>query len=170
MLGCDDTLFRGLYAAMSVKERIRALKGAFRREAAYVRKRAVANLRGSGLRTAPDMERGIRAVVMKDKGGFRVTIGTKRATKTQAARGFHTNRRGQSKPILIWAEAGTKKRATKSQTKWFTRSRKAHNTGAMPSYEFMNKTLGEVEGQVTARFHDEVIESITREAKKYGCI
>ncbi|MCM1022413.1 MAG: hypothetical protein NC403_09450 [Muribaculaceae bacterium] len=164
----DDRELQRLFAELDERHRLRALKGAFRREANQVRKTAINNLRGS-IRSDRDLERGIRAIVFKRKAGFRVTIGTKKAGKSGKEYGFHTNRRGLKKPVLIWAEAGTEKRYTKTKTKIFRRLRKGHYTGRMKRYGFMRQTLQQVRESVTEGLHNEIVNNITKVAKKYGC-
>lgn len=171
----DDSNLQRLFAEMEPKQRLQALKGGFRKEAGRVRKTAINNLRGSGIRTDRDFESGVRAVVFKQQAGFRVTIGTKKAGKSGKDYGYHTNRQGLKKPILIWAEEGTEERRTKSNsgkhTRRFTyRLRKGHYTGRMKRYGFMRKTRDEVAGSVTDNLHREVINSVEKVAKKYGCI
>lgn len=167
----DDEDLQRLFAEMDIKKRLKALKGAFRRGANRVRKTALNNLRGS-IRTDKDLERGVRAVVFKRKAGFRVTIGTKKAGKTGKEYGFHINRRGLKKPVLIWAEAGTKWRRTKSKQrfkangKWRTAGT---HRGFMKRYGFMQKTAADVRDSVTDNLHNEVINSVRKVAKKYGC-
>lgn len=168
----DDRELQRLFAEMDTKQRLRALKGAFRRAANQVRKTAINNLRGS-IRSDRDLERGVRAVVFKRKAGFRVTIGTKKAGKSGKEYGYHTNRRGLKKPVLIWAEAGTKWRKAKGKSKftangkWFTAGK---HRGFMKRYGFMQKTLSDVRDSVTDSLHDEVINSVKKVAKKHGCI
>ena len=165
----DDSNLQKLYEALDPKRREKALRRAFRREATRVRRSAVNRLRGS-IRSDRDLESGIRALVFKRKAvGFRVTVGTKRVNRTGKEFGFHKNRRGLKKPVLIWAEEGTKPRRTKTATKIFARSRKGHNTGQMKRYGFMQRTAAQERGVVTANIHTEVNNSIIREAKKYGC-
>ena len=103
----DDRDLQRLFAELEPKRRVQALKGGFRREANQVRKTAINNLRSS-INSSKDLEKGVRAIVFKRKAGFRVTVGTKRANKTtgKGEAGFHTNRQGLKKPILIWAEGG----------------------------------------------------------------
>ena len=165
----DDTNLRRLFAEMDVKVRLKALKSAFRREANQVKKTAIGNLRNS-IRCDRDMESGVRSVVYKKTAGFRVTIGTKKATKDGGKDyGFHKNRQGLKKPILIWAESGTEQRHTKTSTKIYKRARSGHNTGRMKRYGFMSKTLSDVKNEVTNDIHNQLIDSVTRIAKKYGC-
>lgn len=166
----DDTNLQRLFNQLDLKNQVKALKGVFRREANTVRKVAVSNLRGSDLHTTDDMEKGIRALVFKRKAGFRVTIGTKKANRQgKGERGMHLNRRGLKKPVLIWAEGGTKARYTKSKTRFFVRSRKGHYTGEMPSYPFMSKTRTQVADWVTEDMHNEIAANVMRTAKRYGC-
>lgn len=166
-LSYDDRNLQRLFAAMEPKQRLRTMRGAFRREANRVRRIAINNLRES-IRTDKDMERGVRAVVFKNKPGFRVTVGTK-TTKRGKSYGFHRNRRGLEKPVLLWAEDGTQPRYTRTRSKVYTRSRKGHYTGRMRSYRFMARTRDEVKDSVTESLHNELRERIIKDAKKYGC-
>lgn len=161
----DDTNLQRLFAEMEPKRRLQALKGGFRREANQVRKTAVNNLRSTGIRTDKDMEKGVRALVFKRTAGFRVSVGTKGDKM-----GFHTNRRGEKKPVLLWAEMGTKDRRTKNGGgKRASRHRAAHSTGRMRRYGFMEQTLNSVRDTVTDDLHKLVTENVEQVAKKYGC-
>ena len=166
----DDEDLQRLFAEMDTKKRLKALKGAFRREANRVRKTALNNLRGS-IRTDKDLERGVRAVVFKRKAGFRVTIGTKKAGKSGKEYGFHINRKGLKKPVLIWAEAGTKWRKSKKATRYLVggKWRTGRTRGFMKRYGFMQKTADDVRNSVTDSLHNELINSVTEVAKKHGC-
>lgn len=170
----DDRNLQRLFAELDKPTRLKAIKTAFRREANKVKKAADTNLRVSGIHNAAKLSRGIRAIVFKRKAGFRVTVGSKKANKQgKGERGMHKNRRGQKKPILIWAEDGTVMRKSKSVTpfrvgggKW----RQGYKRGFMPRYGFMRKTLEQVRGKVTDELHNEVRNAVTEIAKKYGCM
>ena len=170
----DDTNLRRLYAALSTANRRKALKGAFRRTATYVRKTAERNLRGTGIGNAEKLRRGIRQMVFSRAAGFCVTIAPRRSGKNgKGGRGMHTNRRGLKKPVLRWAETGTKKRRAKKRVRfrgadgrWAT---SGYGRGMMPRYGFMSATKSQVEGEVTRTLHKEVRESVIKTAKKYGC-
>lgn len=166
----DDRNLQQLFAELEPKRRLQAIKGGFRREANKVRKTAINNLRGS-IRSDKDLERGVRAIVFKRKAGFRVTVGTKKAGKNgKGEAGFHTNRQGLKKPVLIWAEEGTGERKTKSGGgRRAARRRAAHRTGRMRRYGFMSQTLNDVRDTVTADIHDMVTENVLKTAQKYGC-
>lgn len=167
----DDNLQR-LFAELEPKRRLQAIKGGFRREANQVRKTAINNLRSS-IQSSKDLEKGVRAIVFKRKAGFRVTVGTKRAGKNgKGEAGFHTNRQGLKKPILIWAEEGTKDRKTKPKQgtrRRAARLRASHSTGRMKRYGFMAQTLQSVRDTVTNDIHEMVTNNVQKVAEKYGC-
>lgn len=167
----DENLQR-LFAELEPKRRLQAIKGGFRREANQVRKTAINNLRSS-IQSNKDLEKGVRAIVFKRKAGFRVTVGTKRAGKNgKGEAGFHTNRQGLKKPVLIWTEEGTKERRTKSKKgtrRRAARLRASHRTGRMKRYGFMAQTLTSVRDTVTANIHNMVTENVQKVAEKYGC-
>ena len=168
----DDRNLQQLFADLEPKRRLQAVKGGFRKEANRVRKTAINNLRSS-IRTDKDLEKGVRAIVFKRKAGFRVTVGTKKAGKNgKGEAGFHTNRQGLKKPILIWAEDGTEERKTKPKQgtrRRAARLRASHRTGRMKRYGFMDRTLKAVRGSVTENIHEMVTENVQKVAKKYGC-
>lgn len=168
----DDRNLQRLFADMEPKRRLQAIKGGFRKEANLVRKIAINNLRNS-IRTDKDLEKGVRAIVFKRKAGFRVTVGTKKANKSgKGEAGFHTNRQGLKKPVLIWAEEGTDERRTKPKQgtrRRASRLRASHRTGRMRRYGFMAQTLRSVRDTVTDNVHKMVTENIEKIAKKYGC-
>lgn len=168
----DDRNLQQLFADLEPKRRLQAVKGGFRKEANRVRKTAINNLRSS-IRTDKDLEKGVRAIVFKRKAGFRVTVGTKKAGKNgKGEAGFHTNRQGLKKPILIWAEDGTEERKTKLKQgtrRRAARLRASHRTGRMKRYGFMAQTLSSVRDTVTANIHEMVTENVQKVAKKYGC-
>ena len=123
--------------------------------------------------TTYDLEKGVRAIVFKRKAGFRVTVGTKRANKTtgKGEAGFHTNRQGLKKPILIWAEGGTEERQTKPKQgtrRRAARLRQQHRTGRMRRYGFMEQTLNSVRDTVTQDIHAMVVDNVTKVAGQHG--
>lgn len=171
----DDRNLQKLFAEMEPKHRLKALKGAFRREANRLRKAAVKNLRGS-LQSNKELESGVRRIVFKKKAGFRITIGTKKANrKGKGERGYYISRSRRKnltatgKPVLIWAEAGTASRRTKGRFGLFKRPQKAHSTGTMKRYGFMRKMHDAESGKVTNNIHNEVVKSIIKTSEKYGC-
>lgn len=174
----DDTQLQKMFEALEPKARVRMFKGALRRSATAVRRVAVANLRARMQGSSPALEKGIRALVFKRTLGFRVTVGTKRASKDgkKKAQGFHTNRRGLDKPVLIWAEDGTQRRYTgvhRSSAKRYqravaNRSKKGYR-GKMPALRFMEDTKNQSLPTISARLQDEIVNGVVKTAKKYGC-
>lgn len=179
VLTYTDHNLEQFWEELGPKRRVQAMRGTMRKEANYVRKTAVGNLRSSGLRTDADLERGVRQVVFKNTLGFRVTVGTKgrktRKNPNAKTYGYHKNRRGQEKPILIWAEDGTKERHTKHRGFLGGRLRAITNIGRrgyrgrMPHYAFMAKTRRETATSVTGGFSDAFRETVAKIALKYGC-
>ena len=178
----DDTQLQKLFSELSEKERAKALKGAFRAQARALRKAAVNNLRSS-LNSNPELEKGVRALVFKRQLGFRVTVGTvlkwnKDHTGYATKKGFYMNRQGLEKPVLIWAEEGTKERRTKGQRAWYRtkrgqrRRRYMYNgayRGRMRRYGFMEKARDQMAGTVTRELQDSIRTYVTKTAQKHGC-
>lgn len=163
----DDSNLMKLFAELSPKNRARAIKGALRRAANKVRKAAISKLRSS-IHSNKQLERGVRAIVFRGKIGFRVTVGSKN-TKKRGKQESRSKKEKSKDHILIWAEDGTKERKTRSESQIFKRRRAGHNTGRMKRYGFMDSTQKEVSDSVTSDLHNEIINSIQKTAKKYGC-
>lgn len=169
----DDSGLQGLFEDLAPKQRVKALRGAFRREANRVRRVAIGNLHES-IGGDKELDKGVRAIVFRRKAGFRVTIGTKRANKKgKGERGYYISRKRRGKPyatgkpVLIWAEEGTAWRRTRGRG--FLKRRGGHSTGRMKRYGFMRRTLSEVRGSVTGTLHKEIIDQLKKAAKKNGC-
>lgn len=169
----DDRGLQCLFEDLTQEQRIKALRGAFRRQANRVRKTAINNLHGS-IDGDKELDKGVRAIVFRRKAGFRVTIGTKRANKNgKGERGYYISRKRRrkrfatGKPVLIWAEEGTTWRQTRGH--YGRRWRKGRPTGRMKRYGFMQKTLSEVRDSVTSNLRKEIVNQIKKTAKKYGC-
>ena len=169
------------------KRRMRALKSSLFRAANKVRKRAIENLRSErsgiasrpyadgrsktkkhapGKNPNPALEKGIKSIVYRKRPAFRVTVGTKKgAGNGKGERGMHINRQGLKKPVLMWAESGTKPRNTKTKTR---NKKKGHFTGSMPAMRFMDKTKAEMAPGITDLVHEAMEKSIMQALKKYG--
>lgn len=176
----DDRGLQQLVAELEPKRRLRAIRGGIRKEAKRIQKIAVANLRGSGLRVTDDMEKGIRALVFKKRSGFRITAKARAANRRgKGEAGMHTNRYGQKKPVLHFAESGTAERKTRGSIgliksmltgrKRRKSKRAAHSTGRMKAYTFMKPTIQYMNTTSTENVQTLIIEELTKTAKKYGC-
>lgn len=150
----DDRQLAQMLDELSEKNQRKALKGGIRRAVGKVRRAALANLSASGLRSDADVRRGVRARVFKSLAGGEVTI----KARKRGSLGMHLNRYGQLKPVLMWAEGGTKSR----------RKRGGSATGKMPRYGFMAKTEAEAAGIASGDMVSDVRSNIVKVVSKHG--
>ena len=101
-----DKPFKEVFEALDTKQQRLAMKSAMRREANRLKKQAATNLAASGLGrgTRQPVAKGLRSRVYPDRygAGFMLTA------KPHKSKGYHRNRYGKDKPVLMWAEDGTK--------------------------------------------------------------
>ena len=158
--------FADVYAALDMQAQRKAMRRAMASEAGRLRKEAVTNLGASGLGrgTYRAVSRGIYTRVYPAKYGTGFMV----STKPRGDKGVHVNRQLLKKPVLMWAEDGTRVRNVGRRGKsFFGKSRytgklirhyarSGHSTGAMRAYRFMEKTensqAASVEGNLFARF------------------
>lgn len=165
-----------LLSELSPKELRKALRKAVRREASAAIKTARASLAASSLKvkgSRSDFDKGIRSFIYNPKRavGFLITVKPRGAGRNgKGEKGMHTNRFGLKKPVLMWAEDGTKPRATKSRTKVYTRKRMTHRTGQMPAYGFLKKAESEIFRQVEEGMVGDLEKAVEEAAKKSGLI
>lgn len=171
----DDSNLQRLFEQLTPAQRKRMFRGAMGRAATTVRKSAVKNLRSS-IHSSKDLEKGIRKIVYKQKLlGFRLTVGTKRASKDgkRKAVGFHRNRQGKDKPVLIWAEEGTVRRKAKSGARFKSGNKwvntKSKDRGKMRASKFMEAAKRQSMPRVATNVREEITKGIIKMAKKYGC-
>lgn len=145
-----DKAFGDVYRALDLKEQRKAMRGAMRREGNRLKKQAAANLQGSGMGTGTKQKvsKGIRVRVYPDRygAGFMLSV------KPRGRHGVHKNRFGKEKPVLMWAEDGTRLRHTgRRLSSFFSKSRYTgkkvrqyvrggRSTGRMRRYGFMRRT------------------------------
>lgn len=165
-----------MFADLSPENRKKVIKRACRKVGNSVKKVAINNLKSSGLGHADELSNGVRAIVFKREAGFRVTVASKKANKRgKGEKGMHKNRYGNKKPILVWAELGTKWRRVKTDDKirfkadgkWHTNT--TRHRGFIKRYGFIAKTLGQVEHKVGDQLKDAIAIKLKQVAKKYGC-
>lgn len=168
--------WRNLLNQMNGKQIKKSLRGAVRAEARKAQKIAQQQLEVSGLQVkgnAADWKKGIRTRIYPDnKGlGFLVTVKARAASRNgNTEKSMHKNRFGLKKPILMWAEEGTDARKTKTKTKFFVRQKKAHRTGRMKPYGFIERATPEMFKTVEENLTPEVEKAVTKVAKKCGFI
>jgi len=121
--------FADLTAALDQKAVRNSLRSALRKSAGRVKQAAVQQMksRGLGAGSTQKLSKSIRTRVYPQNRGFLVTV------KPHGKKGYHRNRFGKEKPVLMWAEEGTAQRYTR------VRGRKRHSTGSMKAYRFMQR-------------------------------
>lgn len=153
----DDSRLMRLFGELDARQRRKALKGAMAASARALRRAAVSNLRASGLARSRFVERGIRTATYRRKLGFRVTVGTKRGRA--AGSDPESRRKARLSVVPLWAEGGTKARATKG----------GRARGAMRPYRFMERTKAAEAPGIERTMKQSIVDYIEKTAKKYGC-
>lgn len=141
---------------------------AYRKTGNEVLKVARQKLAESGIANASKLKKWIRLRVYPRGGGFMITV------KPHAKQGFHVNRFGLQKPVLMWAEEGTKVRyvrkgggqvAQLGDGKWRTLGRRR---GQMPAYHFLDGVESDggqiIEREISPRLE----EAVMKRAEKLG--
>ena len=158
--------FLDVFKTLDVKEQRKAMRGAMRREAKRLRDKAVANLASAsaggktlGRGTFRDISTGIRVRLYPEKygAGFMLSVKPRKGGK-----GFHVNRQILEKPVLMWAEDGTKERCF--------RKRKIHATGRMGKYGFMRKTDEQSAHSIEETLFRDFQNNIDKAARKNGLL
>lgn len=168
----NDQNLRNLYADLSPANRKKIIRGACGRVGNTIRKTAVNNLRSSGLGQAEELSSGIYVVVFKRKAGVRVTVAPRKARMNgKGEKGMHRNRYGEKRPILYWAETGTKWRLSKKPTKYRINGKwvSGKRRGRMKRYGFMSKTQTQVEYTAGRQIKQELIGKLRKLVEKNGC-
>lgn len=178
-----DNPFGEVYEALDLNAQRKALRGAMRKEANALKKSAQENLgtasggkNGSviGQGTAQKLGKGIYARVFPKRygAGFMVSV------RPHGNRGIHTNRQGLKKPVLMWAEDGTRSRNvgkrngstfgrnryTGKRTRMY--SRMGHSTGKMGAYRFLEKTERENTDGIESRLFENFQRNVEKAAAK----
>lgn len=165
-----------LLKRMDARQLKGALRKSVRREAAKARKTALASLHSSSLKVRGnrnDLDKGLRTFLYTSRKalGFLVTVKARAANRNgKGEKGMHLNRFGLKKPVLMWAEEGTSDRTTKSKTKIYARKRKAHSTGRMPAYGFLEKSQEGMFRQVEEGLVGEIEKAVEEAARKSGMV
>lgn len=158
--------FKEMLDALDPDEQRKAMRSAMRKSGNKLRKQAQAELAGSKLNHASQMKKDIRVRVYPARygAGFMLTV------KPHGKQGYHKNRQGKEKPILMWAEEGTKYRKTKGKMKLFSRSKKGHWTGEMPAYGFLEKTEQKHSAEVEQNLFTDFEKQLEKRLKKKGLL
>lgn len=173
--------FGDVYNALDLKVQRKAMKSAMRREGNRLKRTASANLQASGIGqgTSRNLSKGIYTRVYPDRygAGFMVSVKPHRGNNVK---GIHTNRKGIMKPVLMWAEDGTRSRKTgRRKLSFFSKSRitgkrirnyirGGHSTGRMKRYAFMAKTERQEETSVENNLFGTFQANLDKAARKQG--
>lgn len=150
------------------KELKRTLKDAYRRTGKRIAAVARQSVAAGGINDAGKLSKGVRVRVYPRGGGFMITV------KPHGKSGYIKNRRGQERPVLMWAEEGTKERHPRSWSRrflihtdagfrWVGRSR-----GKMPAYHFLKEAEEQGPGIVEQEIGQEIEAAAVRRAVKLG--
>ena len=175
--------FGDVYKALDLRSQRKAMKSAMRREGNRLKKTAATNLQTSGIGqgTTRNLSRGIYTRVYPDRygAGFMVSVKPHRGNNVK---GIHTNRKGNMKPVLMWAEDGTRNRRTgRRKLSFFSKSRISgkrirnyirggHSTGRMKRYAFMAKTEMQEETSVENNLFTTFQANLDKAARKQGLL
>jgi len=156
------TEWRELAKQLSKRQLRTAMKRGYTAASKKAIKIAQSSLTSSGPKVqgnSSDWARGIRNYNYSKGGGFKVTV------KPRGKKGFHTNRHGKQKPILMWAEDGTKERKTRGKGFFKTGSLKR---GKMPKYGFLEKAEAQMYQEVESSLLPSVEKAVQKAAAKAG--
>ena len=170
--------FKEVYELLDLNDTRNAMRSSMRREAKRLRAVAVSNLRSYGPQTVKgegDLADNIliRVYPKKYGTGFMLTVKGRNGKDPKI---MHQTRKGL-KPILMWAEDGTKGRRVGRRTKskagkssFGKRLRRyirgGHSTGRMRRYAFLARTEAQEEGRIENNLFDAFQKNITRRAKR----
>lgn len=192
--------FNDVFQALDLKAQRKAMRSAMRREGKRLKAEAANNIQTSKL-TAPgktwktgkrkrqyggnagDLKKGIRTRVYPERygTGFLLTV-KPHGRSGRDPRIMHVNRQGKMKPILMWAEDGTRYRKVGNRkSSFFSKSRftgrairnyirGGHSTGRMRRYGFIRKTDGQAERTVEENLFKDFQENLDRAARKKGLL
>lgn len=159
--------FAEVFQALDLKTQRKVMKSAMRREGNRLKKVAVANLNASGIGrgTNRNLSKGIYVRTYPDRYGLGFMVSVR---PHGSRKGIHKNRQGLEKPVLMWAEDGTRQRRTgKRKRSFFSLSRftgkhvrnynrDGANRGRMRDYGFLAKTERETADSVEANLFKEL--------------
>ena len=147
-----------LMKQMSRRELRKALKSGYRKannEALKIARQKLGETSLHVMGNTRDWQRGVRGYIYSRGGGFMVTV------KGRGKKSMHVNRRGKEKPVLMWAEEGTKPRK---------RRHGGGSTGHMRVYNFMRDSEAAMFRKVEEVLAPELEKAVYRAAQKAGLI
>lgn len=173
--------FSDVYKALDQRTHRKAMRSAMRKEGNRLKKAAVSNLRQSGI--GQGTNRSLASGIYVRTYPARYGLGFMVSVKPHGRRkGIHLNRKGKEKPVLMWAEDGTRlRRSGRRVSSFFGRSRftgrrirqylrGGANRGKMGCYAFLAKTERQTEGSVESYLFTDFQTSLERAARKQGLL
>lgn len=147
-----------------------SLKGAYRKTGNEILTIARQRLMSSGIAHASKLKKGIRLRIYPRGGGFMITV------KPHGKQGYHVNRFGLEKPVLMWAEEGTKEcmiRHLMSDGKHVVRIEGRYRrvgafTGKMPAYHFLDGVYEQGVQILNRDIPSNLEDSVMRKAGRLG--
>lgn len=173
--------FADVFKALDPKAQRKAMKSAMRREGNRLKKAAVDNLHASGIGagTKRSLSSGIYVRTYPDRYGMGFMVSVKPHGKRK---GIHLNRQGREKPVLMWAEDGTrmrhagrrlssfssKSRFTGKRIKQYLRG--GASRGKMKRYAFLAKTEQQTADSVETNLFNDLQVNVEKAARKQGLL
>ena len=173
--------FADVYKALDMKSQRKAMRSAMRREGNRLKKAAVSNLEQSGIGQGAkrSLSSGIYVRTYPDRYGLGFMVSVKPHGKRK---GIHLNRQNLEKPVLMWAEDGTrlrhvgrrissffgKSRFTGKKIRQYLRG--GASRGKMRRYAFLAKTEQQTGGSVETNLFDTFQGNLERAARKQGLL
>ncbi len=173
--------FASVYNALDMKTQRKAMRSAMRREGNRLKKAAVDNLGQSGIGAGKkrNLSSGIYLRTYPDRLGLGFMVSVKPHGKRK---GIHLNRQNLEKPVLMWAEDGTRLRHVGRRiSSFFTKSRFSGkkirqyirggaSRGKMKRYAFLAKTEEQTADSVEKNLFDTFQNNVERAARKQGLL
>lgn len=173
--------FADVYKALDMKSQRKAMRSAMRREGNILKKAAVTNLRASGIGqgTRRSLSTGIYVRTYPDRYGLGFMVSVK---PHGSRKGVHQNRQGKDKPVLMWAEDGTRlRRSGRRISSFFGRSRFTGKSirqymrggasrGRMRRYAFLAETEQQTGASVEGNLFTAFQNNLEKAARKQGLL
>ena len=174
--------FADVYKALDVKDQRKAMRSAMRREGNRLKKAAVSNLGQSGIGsgTKRSLSKGIYLrVYPENKCGLGFMVSVKPHGRRK---GIHLNRQNKEKPVLMWAEDGTRQRRVGRRiSSFFGKSRftgkkirqylrGGARRGKMKRYAFLAKTEQQTADSVETNLFNNLQDNVEEAARKQGLL
>lgn len=146
-----------LLSRLNPRQLKKALRSAYRKVGTPLRKMAQASLLSRGPKDIQGNRRDWRTAIRFR--GYPMGCGFMLTLRPHGSKGFHTNRRGLQKPVLLFAEEGTQERRTR---------RGGFERGRMPAYGFMKAVEPELYDRAQRDLVPELDKALDKAAREAG--